>query len=141
MEAVCSHVTFQGVDLQVGWDNLSCQCLKSIANVFSRDISGTQFCGHCTLRLIYGAAIGSERGLQSRSQKVASNYDTFGALLEMLGKAPVSTRAQFTRRQFDVYLTPCWTPCELHFGSQSRPLVQLSALKACRSTLKQGSHF
>ena len=131
----------RGVDLQVGWDNLSCQCLKSIANVFSRDISGTQFCGHWTLRLIYGAAIGFERGLQSRSQKVASNYDIFGALLEMLGKAPVSTRAQFSRSQFELYLAPFWTPFELHFGSQSRPLVQLSALKACRSTLKQGFHF
>ena len=46
----------RGIDLQVGWDNLLCQCLKSIANVFSRDIAGTQFCGHWTLRLIYGAA-------------------------------------------------------------------------------------
>ena len=69
---------------------------------------------------------------------MASNYNIFGALLEMLGKAPVSTRAQFSRSQFELYLAPFWMPFELHFGSQSRPLVQLSALKACRSTPKQG---
>ena len=63
------------------------------------------------------------------------------ALLEMLGKAPVSTRAQFSRSQFEFYVAPFWTPFELHLGSKSRPLVQLSALLACRSTLKQGSHF
>ena len=139
MEAVCSHVTFQGVDLQVGWDNLSCQCLKSIASVFSRDISGTQFCGHWTLRLIYGAAIGLEREAQCNTPKVTSNCNIFGALLEMLGKAPVSKRAQFSRSQFEFYWAAFWTPFELHFGSQSRPMVQLSALKACWSISKQGS--
>ena len=128
-------------DLQVGWDSLSCLCLKSISNVISRDILGTQFCGHWTLRRIYGAAIGFERGLQSRSQKVASHYDIFGALLEMLGKAPVSTRAPFSRSWFELYWAPFGTPFELHFGSQSRPLAQLSALKACRSTSKQGSYI
>ena len=43
------------------------------------------------LKLIYGVARGLERGIQSRSQKKASIYDRFGALLEMLGKAPIST--------------------------------------------------
>ena len=90
------------------------------------------------LKLIYEAASGLERGLQSRRQKKAFIYDTFGALLEMLGKAPVSTRAQFSRSQFEFYLAPFGTPFELHLGSKSRPLVQLSALKACRSTPKQG---
>ena len=64
--------------------------------------------------------------------------DIFCALLEMLGKAPVSTRAQFSRSQFEFYVAPFWTPFELHLRSNSRPLVQLSVLKACRSTPKQG---
>ena len=119
----CSHVTFQRVDLQVGWDNLSCQWLNSIAHMC--------FQGHFRDPVlwplyfkIYGATIGSERELQSRSQKVVSNYDIFGALPEMLGKAPVSTRAQFSRSQFQFYVAPFWTPFELHLGSKSHPLVQ-----------------
>ena len=64
--------------------------------------------------------------------------DIICAVLEMLGKAPVSTRAQFSRSQFEFYVAPFWTPFELNLGSKSRPLVQLSALKACRSIPKQG---
>ena len=137
-------MTFQGADLQVGWDSRSRLCPKSFSNVISRDILGTHvvaFGDTRALKLIHGAASGLERGLQSRSQTKALIYDTFGALLEMLGKAPFSTRAQFSRSQFEFYLAPFGTPFELHFGSKSRPLVQFSALKACHSTLKQGSHF
>ena len=61
------------------------------------------------LKFIYEGASGLERGLQSRRQKKAFIYDTFGALLEMLGKAPVSTRAQFSRSQFEFYWAPFWT--------------------------------
>ena len=55
------------------------------------------------LKLIYVAASGLERGFQSRSQKKALIYDTFDALLEMLGKAPVRKRAQFSRCQLELY--------------------------------------
>ena len=64
--------------------------------------------------------------------------DIFCALLEMLGKAPVSTRAQFSRSQLEFHVAPFWTTFELHLGSKSRPPVQLSALKAYCSTPKQG---
>ena len=90
-----------GADLQVGWDSLSRLCPKSISNVITRDILGTQFVavGHIWVsKLISVAANSLERGIQSRTQQKVSIYDTFGVLLEMLGKAPVSTRAHFSRK-------------------------------------------
>ena len=51
------------------------------------------------LKLIYEAASGVERGLQSRSQKKAFIYDTFGALLEMLCKTPISKEIHFSLGQ------------------------------------------
>ena len=72
--------------------------------MISRDILGTQVCvafgDMGVVKLIYEAASGSERGLQSRSQKKASIYDRFGALLEMLGRAPVSRSSAFSLHMF-----------------------------------------
>ena len=95
----------------------------------------TQFCGHWTLRLIYGAAIGFERGLQSRSQKVASNYDIYGALLELLQKAPVSTRAQFPQRQFELYLALIGRHLSFILGAQVVHWCKCQRLR--RSTISE----
>ena len=53
-------------------------------------------------------------------------------------RLPSARELNFHEVIFEFYVAPFWTPFELNLGSKSRPLVQLSALKACRSIPKQG---
>ena len=92
------------------------------------------------LKLIHGAASGLERGRQSSSQKKLI-YDTFVALLEMLGKAPVSTRAQFSRSQFEFYVAPFWTPFELNLGSKKSSTGAIVGAQGLPEHLKTGVSY
>ena len=73
------------------------------------------------LKLIHGAASNLEKGLQSRSQKIALVYGTLGALPEMPRKASVSKRV----RSYPV-LNLTSTGCENHcIQKASMDIIQI----------------
>ena len=99
----------------------------------SRDSLGNHFVADediRTLKLIYVAASGLERGFQSRSQKKAFICDTFGA-----GEGSRHHERSFFTKSVRAVLGSI---LDAIWASFWEPKSQLSALEACRSKSKQG---